>query len=72
MTERDAEGDNPAVVAPTGLEFKTTDTELYVPIVTLSNEYDIKLLEQLKSRLKELYNGINTDHKWLFNLKITI
>ena len=63
MTERDAEGDNPAIVAPTGLEFKTTDTELYVRIVTLSKEYDIKLLEQLKSRLKELYNGINTDHK---------
>ena len=72
VTERDAEGDNPAIVAPTGLEFKTTDTELYVPIVTLSKENDIKLLEQLKSRLKEPYNGINTDHKWLFNLKITI
>ena len=26
MTERDAEGDNPAIVAPTGLEFEITDT----------------------------------------------
>ena len=25
MTERDAEGDNPTIVAPTGLEFKITD-----------------------------------------------
>ena len=25
MTERDGEGDNPAIVAPAGLEFKITD-----------------------------------------------
>ena len=36
MTEKDAEGDDPAIVAPTGLEFKITDTKLYVPVVTLS------------------------------------
>ena len=36
MTERDAEGDNPAIVAPTELELKITDTKLYVPVVTLS------------------------------------
>ena len=54
MTERDAEGDNSAIVAPTGLEFKVTDTKLYVPVVTLSKENDIKLLEQLKQDLKEL------------------
>ena len=52
MTERDAEGDNPAIVAPTGLEFKITDTKLYVPVVTLSKENDIKLLEQLKTGFK--------------------
>ena len=52
MTVRDAEGDNPAIVAPTGLEFKTTDTKLYIPVVTLSKENDIKLLEQLKSGFK--------------------
>ena len=41
--------------APTGLEFKVTDTKLYVPVVpvvTLSKENDTKLLEQLKSGFK--------------------
>ena len=52
MTVRDAEGDNPAIIAPTGLEFKITDTKLYVPVVTLSKENDTKLLEQLKSGFK--------------------
>ena len=51
-TTRDAEGDNPAIVAPTGLEFKITDTKLYVPVVTLSKENDTQFLEQLKSRFK--------------------
>ena len=37
---------------PTGLEFKTTGTKLYVPVVTLSEKNDKKLLEQLKSGLK--------------------
>ena len=37
---------------PTGLEFKKTDTKLYVPVVTLSKENDIKLLEQLKTGFK--------------------
>ena len=42
MTARDAANNNdrPAIVAPTGLEFKITDTKLYVPIVTLSKEND--------------------------------
>ena len=57
MTERDAEGDNPAIVAPTELEFKITDTKLYVSVVTLSKENDIKLLEQLKS-------GFTNTIKW--------
>ena len=54
MTERDAGNNNdpPAHVAPTGLEFKITDTKLYVPVVTLSKENDIKLSEQLKSGFK--------------------
>ena len=39
MTAIDAEGDNPAIVAPTGLEFQITDTKLYVPVVTLSHYY---------------------------------
>ena len=51
--ERDAgNNDPPAIVAPTELEFKITDTKLYVPVVTLSKENDIKLLEQLKSGFK--------------------
>ena len=43
---------DPAIVPPTGLEFEITDTKLYVPVVTLSKENDIKLLEQLKSEFK--------------------
>ena len=34
------------------LEFKIKDTKLYVPVVTLSKENGIKLLEQLKSGFK--------------------
>ena len=44
--------DPPANVAPTGLEFQIKDTKLYVPVVTLSKENDIKLLEKLKSGFK--------------------
>ena len=43
---------NPGTVAPSGAKFKITDTKLYVPVVTLSKENDIKLLEQLKSGFK--------------------
>ena len=49
---RDAEGVNLATVAPTKLECKITDTRLYVPVVSLSKENDVKLLEQLKSGFK--------------------
>ena len=54
MTERDAGNNNdpPAIVVPTELEFKITNTKLFVPAVTLSKENDIKLLEQLKSGFK--------------------
>ena len=38
----------------TGLEFQITDTKLYVPVVTLSKENDIKLLEKLKSGFKRI------------------
>ena len=48
MAVRVVQGDNPDIVAPTRLEFKITDTKLYLPIVSLSKENDIKLLEQLK------------------------
>ena len=49
MTTRDAEGDNPAILALSGTIFEITDTKLYVPVVTLSKE---NLLEQLELRLK--------------------
>ena len=52
ITVRAAQGDNPATVAPTGLEFQITDTRVYVPVVTLSKENDTKLLEQLKTGFK--------------------
>ena len=53
MTRRSAQGDNPAIVPPRALEFKITDTKLYIPIVTLPKENDIKLLEQLESGFKK-------------------
>ena len=52
MTRRNAQGNNPAIVPPAELEFKITDTKLYVPVVSLSKENDIKLLEQLKTGFK--------------------
>ena len=48
VTVKDGEGDNPPIIAPTGLEFKIADTKLYVPVISLSEENNIKLLEQLK------------------------
>ena len=48
---------NPAIVAPTRLEFKITDKKLHVPVFTFSKENDMKLLEQLKS-------GFKTYIKW--------
>ena len=42
---------NPAIVAPSGVTFEITESKLYVPVVILSEENDIKLLEQLKAGL---------------------
>ena len=55
MTVRAAGNNNdpPAIVPPTGLEFQITDTKLYAPVVTLSNEKDTKLLEKLKYGFKK-------------------
>ena len=39
---------------PENATFQITDTKLYVPVVTLSKENDIKLLEQLNSGFKKL------------------
>ena len=52
MTTKDAEGKNPANVAPVVLTFEITDKKLDVPVITLSKENDIKLLEQLKTGFK--------------------
>ena len=54
ITVRDTEDNNSNTVSPTVLEFKITDTKLYVPVVSLSKENDIKLLQQLKSGFEEL------------------
>ena len=38
---------------PKDATFQVTDTKLYVPVVTLSKENDVKFLEQLKTGFKE-------------------
>ena len=43
---------NPATAAPVELEFEIADTKLYVPVVSLSKENDIKLLGKLKPGFK--------------------
>ena len=48
-------GANPVVYEidnPGNATFQITDIKLYVPVVTLSKENDIKLLEQLKLGFK--------------------
>ena len=53
---RDADYDEPIyrkIDNPENTIFQITDTKLYVPVVTLSKENDIKLLEQLKSGFKK-------------------
>ena len=51
--KKDAEGDNPSIVAPVVLTYEITDTKVYVPVVILSKENGTKLLEQLKSGFKK-------------------
>ena len=50
ITERDAEDDNPAIAAPTRLEFQITDTKLYIPVVPLSKENE-KTFRTIKNRI---------------------
>ena len=54
MTVRAAGNNNvpTAIVAPSGAKFEITDTKLSLPVVTLSKENDIKVLEILKSGFK--------------------
>ena len=63
---------NPAILAPLCATFKITDTKLYMPVVTLSKENNIKLLEKLKSGFKKTINGTNTDYNCLFRIIIVI
>ena len=52
---RDADYDDPIlhkIDNPENATFKITDKKMYVPVVTLSKENDIKLLEKLKSGFK--------------------
>ena len=48
----DADPDVYEIDNPENAIFEIKDTKLYVPVVTLSKENDIKLLEQLKSGFK--------------------
>ena len=70
-----AQGGNPAVTRvndPTNATFRITDTNLYVPVVTLSTKDDNNFLEQLKSGFKrtikwnkyrlEMTNQTKTNH----------
>ena len=41
-------------------KFKITDTKLYVPVVTLSTQDNVKLLQQLKSGFKSDFKSICT------------
>ena len=41
---------DPAIAAPPGAAFKVKETKLYVPVVTLSKENDIKL-RTIKNRI---------------------
>ena len=73
MTTRYAQGDNTAIIDPTGATFTITDAKLYVPVVPLSAEDDNKLLQQVKTGFKKKQlKEIITDHKWLIRLKVTI
>ena len=51
-------------VADKAATFSITDTKLYVPVVTLSPQYNTKLLEQLNQVLKEKLTGININQKY--------
>ena len=49
MTRKNAQGNNPTIVPLIEITFEITDTKLHVPVVTLSKENYIKLLQQLKT-----------------------
>ena len=49
ITRRALKGDNPSIVAPSSATFKITDTKLYVPVITLSE--DKKTFRTIKDRI---------------------
>ena len=55
MTVRAAGNNNdpPVISVATGSEFQITDTELYIPVVTLSNENDKKIFRTTKIRISK-------------------
>ena len=53
-------------------EIKTTDTMLYVPVVTISTQDNIKLLKQLESGFKRTIIGININLKQQIKRKTDI
>ena len=57
QTARAAQWDNlarPAISPPTGATFPITDTNLYIPVATLSTENDKRLLERLRIGFKRI------------------
>ena len=52
--------------------FSTTDTKLYLSVVTLSTQDYEKLLEQLKSGFKERINEINIIQNWQYSSETDI
>ena len=51
-------------VAAQVITFSTTDTILYVLVLTLSTQDNAKLLEQLKSSFKKQLTGTNINQKY--------
>ena len=58
-SDYDADPDVSEINNPENAIFEITDTKLYVPVVSLSKENDIKLLEQLKSGFKRTIKWYN-------------
>ena len=52
--------------------FSTTDTKLYLSVVTLSTQDYEKLLEQLKSGFKGRINEINIIQNWQYSSETDI
>ena len=62
--------ENGVISSATGeTNFKITDTKLYVPVVTLLNQDNAKLLEQLKSGFKRKINRNKCQSKVLTQIQ---